>query len=402
MSRGKRTRAQGSRPSSRRAPRALCRPPRPLPPTRAACSSGSGSAWSRSAVRASSSAPRPRSAAVAAQSGAVAVGLLGAHLAAERDQLGEVRDGGDVAGAPRCGRRRARRGSRRAAAPCRRRAARTAAAGRSGRGSPRRSSRGRARSGPRRAARRRAASRARRRRSSASRPERALGGRVDGHRLPDVSEQRSQPPRPSARSPRRRGPARRRAPRTATAGGRRPARAGAGRARRSARCRSACASSKFAHRRVRHEERSIAPTRWTRAERRAALLEPGGPALELVVDARVAQPPQHREPGGRRERVPGERAGLVDGADRREQLHDLGPAAERRERQAAADDLAEHRQVGQDAVPLLRAAAGDAEAGDHLVEDQQRARDVAEPAQRLEVARLRRDDAHVRRRPARR
>ena len=49
-------------------------------------------------------------------------------------------------------------------------------------------------------------------------------------------------------------------------------------------------------------------------------------------------------------------------------------AAEGRERQAAADDLAEDRQVGRDAVALLRAAARDAEAGDHLVEDEQRAR----------------------------
>src|SRR5581483_4240082 len=47
------------------------------------------------------------------------------------------------------------------------------------------------------------------------------------------------------------------------------------------------------------------------------------------------------------------------------------------------------------AVPLLRTAARDAEAGDHLVEDEQRARGVAERAQRLEKAVDRRDDAHV-------
>ena len=70
-------------------------------------------------------------------------------------------------------------------------------------------------------------------------------------------------------------------------------------------------------------------------------------------------------------------------------------AAERREREAAADDLPEDRQVGPDAEALLRAAAGDAEAGDHLVEDEQRARGVAERAQRLEEPGLRRDAAHV-------
>ena len=41
--------------------------------------------------------------------------------------------------------------------------------------------------------------------------------------------------------------------------------------------------------------------------------------------------------------------------------------------QAAADHLAEGGEVGPDAVALLRAAEGHAEAGHHLVEDQQRA-----------------------------
>ena len=50
---------------------------------------------------------------------------------------------------------------------------------------------------------------------------------------------------------------------------------------------------------------------------------------------------------------------------------------------------------GRDPEALLRSAAGDAEARDHLVEDQQRAGGVAERAQRLEEARLGRDDAHV-------
>ena len=47
------------------------------------------------------------------------------------------------------------------------------------------------------------------------------------------------------------------------------------------------------------------------------------------------------------------------------------------------------------AVALLGAAAGDAEAGDHLVEDEQRAARVAQHPQRLEEAGSRRDDAHV-------
>ena len=58
------------------------------------------------------------------------------------------------------------------------------------------------------------------------------------------------------------------------------------------------------------------------------------------------EPRQRREPGGHRERVARERAGLVDGAERREPLHQVAAAAERRRGHAAADDLAEHGQVG--------------------------------------------------------
>ena len=48
-------------------------------------------------------------------------------------------------------------------------------------------------------------------------------------------------------------------------------------------------------------------------------------------------------------------------------------AAERADRQSPADDLPERRQVGNDPEPLLSAAGADPEAGDDLIEDQQRA-----------------------------
>ena len=49
-----------------------------------------------------------------------------------------------------------------------------------------------------------------------------------------------------------------------------------------------------------------------------------------------------------------------------------------------------------DAVELLRAARGEAEAGDDLVEEEERLLAVGDRPQPLEEARLRRDDAHVR------
>ena len=73
-------------------------------------------------------------------------------------------------------------------------------------------------------------------------------------------------------------------------------------------------------------------------------------------------------------------------------LHHLGAAAERRHREAGAQRLGQHRQVGIDPEQLLGAAAGDAIARQHLVEDQQAAgRRWSARAHPLEVARGRHD-----------
>ena len=82
-------------------------------------------------------------------------------------------------------------------------------------------------------------------------------------------------------------------------------------------------------------------------------------------------------------------------AERGEPLHDVAPAAEGADRHAAADDLAESGHVRADAVELLRAAAGDAEAGNHLVEDQQRAVSRSHSSRRVEEALRRRHAVHV-------
>ena len=82
---------------------------------------------------------------------------------------------------------------------------------------------------------------------------------------------------------------------------------------------------------------------------------------------------QRGDAGGRGQRIAAERAGLKHLAGRQHVVHDVGPAAVGADRQAAADDLAQRRQIGLDAEQLLRAAVGDAEAGHHFVADQQRA-----------------------------
>ena len=65
---------------------------------------------------------------------------------------------------------------------------------------------------------------------------------------------------------------------------------------------------------------------------------------------------EHRETRRGRERVPGERARLVHGTERRELVHHVGAPADGREREPAADHLAEDREIGRDAEARLRAA----------------------------------------------
>ena len=91
----------------------------------------------------------------------------------------------------------------------------------------------------------------------------------------------------------------------------------------------------------------------------------------------------------------GERAGLVDGPGRRDQVHQVGPAAVCGDGQATADDLPEHREVGADSESLLGAARCHTEAGDHLVEDQERAVAVAQVPQTREEPLCRSNHAGV-------
>jgi hypothetical protein len=107
---------------------------------------------------------------------------------------------------------------------------------------------------------------------------------------------------------------------------------------------------------------------------------------ERLVEAGLGDLVQRRQAAGGGDGVARQRARLVGRAERRELRHDLARRAERRQRHAAADDLAEHADVGHEAgdllrVEALRAAERHAEAGHHLVHDQQRAVLVAKLAQ---------------------
>ena len=126
-----------------------------------------------------------------------------------------------------------------------------------------------------------------------------------------------------------------------------------------------------------------------------ARVKPRAQFGKALPDRGVANAFQRFNAGDHGQGVAGKRARLVHGAQRGDHLHDLPLAAIGADGQAAADDLAQSRQIGRDAVERLRAAAMDAEAGHHLVEDEQRAvcgRHLAQPLQKTVG---RRDQAHI-------
>src|SRR5207248_5526779 len=109
------------------------------------------------------------------------------------------------------------------------------------------------------------------------------------------------------------------------------------------------------------------------ARRRGETFTETTPGLfESFVDGAVAQTTQRRKPRRHRERVAGERARLIDRPRWRYLLHDVASASVCADGKAAADYLAERRQVWSHAVKLLRAAARESEARHHFVEDEQR------------------------------
>ena len=119
----------------------------------------------------------------------------------------------------------------------------------------------------------------------------------------------------------------------------------------------------------------IEPTRFTWSGTPAPFAASSRPSAEPLRQAierpieRGVQARDRPQAGGDRERVAGQRAGLVHRTGRRDQRHQVLAAAVGADRQPAADDLAEAGQVGPHAVERLGAAAVDAEAGHHLVED---------------------------------
>ncbi len=132
-----------------------------------------------------------------------------------------------------------------------------------------------------------------------------------------------------------------------------------------------------------------------RCRLRQALRELRGARAQRLEKPRGLDQAQRGQSGGHRDGIAGQRAGLVDGAQRRQMRHDIAPAAEGRGRHAAAYHLAQAGQVGADAVQRLGAAQRDAKAAHHFVEDQDRAVAGAQFAHRLQELGRRADQIHI-------
>ena len=132
----------------------------------------------------------------------------------------------------------------------------------------------------------------------------------------------------------------------------------------------------------REEDRARAlrhdPVAVARAERLQALPqarpERGHPAIDLRLRGELRR---RRERRGDRDAAAVVGSG-VQHAVRRDLVHQVRPPAERADREAVAHRLRHDGQVGPDAEHALRPGEADAEPGDHLVEDQHAAVQVAE------------------------
>ncbi len=124
-------------------------------------------------------------------------------------------------------------------------------------------------------------------------------------------------------------------------------------------------------------------------------LEERSAGLELGVWRAPLDLGEHRQASRRREGIPRERSGLINGAGGSHLLHQLPRAAVGADRQSASEDFAERGQVGPHAVDLLGATRRDAEPRDDFVEDEERAVTPREVATRLEVSRRGRHEPHV-------
>src|ERR1700687_83881 len=118
--------------------------------------------------------------------------------------------------------------------------------------------------------------------------------------------------------------------------------------------------------------------------------------VETIVEARGGELFQGGNASTHRQWITGKRAGLVNGAERRDVVHQFGTAPVSRNGHATANNFAKSGEVAFHAEKLLGRAIVQAEAGDDFIDDQKRAVSAANFTQTLQKAVRWSDNAHVR------
>ena len=111
---------------------------------------------------------------------------------------------------------------------------------------------------------------------------------------------------------------------------------------------------------------------------RSPRVEPGGQLGAPCFELRIGRPRpkllQRGDAGRGGQRIAAERAGLKHFTGGQDVIHDFGTAAVGTDRQPAAHDFSQRRQVGLDLTGAIGATIRHAKPGHHLVADQQRPR----------------------------
>ena len=126
-----------------------------------------------------------------------------------------------------------------------------------------------------------------------------------------------------------------------------------------------------------------------------AAFEVGAERFEALKARTLVELAELGEAGSHGQRVAAEGAGLVDGTEGSEVVHDLRAAAEGADRQATTDDFAEATQIRREVFEPLNARLAESEAGHHLVENEQRAMFSGDGRKSCEVAGLGENQAGI-------
>ncbi len=129
--------------------------------------------------------------------------------------------------------------------------------------------------------------------------------------------------------------------------------------------------------------------------RHKAVFQSGAKPFKHFIGPKIVHKTQRGETRRHGERIAGQGTCLIDWTAGADHPHKVRSTAIGADRKAAADHFAECGDVRPDAVKLLSSASGHSKPGHHLIHNQQGAMAVRDILERLKVALLGCDHAHI-------